>query len=942
MPYGQPIRALTSTLEAILSLLEGSKGRHVRGAGSWLRSGKADAASSASAPRKRQGQGVRSFLVLSALLAVPALADPVDIKLQAQSLSSALREFARQTGIQIAIQSELTGGKIAPALNGKYEPIDALAMLLNGTGLTAYRVNANTYGIREDNSTTNKDDKVHTTSHDTDSGAARPAPGGSTSQAAEPSSPGMSAPASKEAQEHTSALEEIVITGTHLRGITKSASPMLRFSREDLERSGYATLDQFIQSVPQNFGGGASQDSVGTDGSVGNDGYGSSINLRGLGPGTSLVLLNGHRLAPGGNSGEFVDISMIPLAAIERVEILTDGASAIYGSDAVGGVVNFILRDNYEGAQTAVRYGGVTDGRLTEQQVSQSFGSNWRTGGALLAYEYYHRDALQAQDRSFASEFTSQLPRTLLPEQKRNSLYANIHQNVGDRMSLYGDLLYSRRDSDNRLAYLSVQVDEQSRNEQIQSSLASRIDLNDDWKAQLSETYSRYRLSGSRLEDTTDNGDTTTIKHVDTDVWSFDAQADGALAKLPGGDLRLAVGGGYRIENVLPELGYALPERHVRVGFGELFVPLVGAGNRFRGAEALDLSVAARYEAYNDYGSDVTPKFGLRWEPIAGLSLRATYGRSFKAPSLVQLASGTESLVAFIPSDFNISITGDPVILLRTQAAHPALRAEKSSSWTAGFDFQPDPAGFSGSLSYYTIHFKDRIDVPTEAGFAEFFNSPQAFNSFMVFNPSAAFVNARLAASTDFLDLTGGAFRPDAVGIWADDALTNIASETQSGVDFALREPLETRAGRFELSLNGTYITNFSKKAAPATPAFDSLNRLYDPLELRMRGGITWSRANLSAVLFANYQNSYRNVDPNSTRIASWLTFDAQVRYDFGPLATSPALQGLSLTASAQNILNRDPPFVADQGSPIANPGYDPTNASPLGRFLALQVAKAW
>jgi type II secretory pathway component GspD/PulD (secretin) len=98
---------------------------------------------------RRAGARLRSLAAALLVCSAAALAEPVSLELQAQPLSAALREFARQTGIQVAIQSALTEGKTAPGLAGKYEPAAALAMLLEGTGLAAYPVNENTYGIRQ-------------------------------------------------------------------------------------------------------------------------------------------------------------------------------------------------------------------------------------------------------------------------------------------------------------------------------------------------------------------------------------------------------------------------------------------------------------------------------------------------------------------------------------------------------------------------------------------------------------------------------------------------------------------------------------------------------------------------------------------------------------------------------------------------------------------------
>ena len=87
------------------------------------------------------------------------------------------------------------------------------------------------------------------------------------------------------------------------------------------------------------------------------------------------MLVNGRRLAGTGALGDFADISTLPTAAIDRVEVLTDGASAIYGADAVGGVVNIVMRKDFDGAETRVRYGGTTSGPYNDTQVAQTFGA---------------------------------------------------------------------------------------------------------------------------------------------------------------------------------------------------------------------------------------------------------------------------------------------------------------------------------------------------------------------------------------------------------------------------------------------------------------------------------------------------------------------------------------------------------------------------------------
>jgi outer membrane receptor protein involved in Fe transport len=170
-----------------------------------------------------------------------------------------------------------------------------------------------------------------------------------------------------------------------------------------MEREGRGTVAEAVAALPQNFGGTANEDTVltGTDRSIQNPSLGSSANLRGLGSDATLTLVNGRRLPGAGSNGDFADLSMIPFAAVDRIEVLTDGASAIYGSDAIGGVVNIILRRSFDGAETRLRAGAVTEGDLQEYQLGQVLGSTWSGGLVLLGYEFHHRDNLANADRRF-------------------------------------------------------------------------------------------------------------------------------------------------------------------------------------------------------------------------------------------------------------------------------------------------------------------------------------------------------------------------------------------------------------------------------------------------------------------------------------------------------------------------------------------------------------
>ncbi len=150
-------------------------------------------------------------------------------------------------------------------------------------------------------------------------------------------------------------VERVEITGSNVKRAADEASlPVQIITREELTRSGITSAEQLLSSIAAN--------GTGTDNLASNVGIqlgttdrnnngNSSANLRGLGASSTLVLLNGRRVSTHGAKGNAVDLNSIPLAAVERVEILKDGASAIYGTDAIGGVVNFILRKNYQGAE---------------------------------------------------------------------------------------------------------------------------------------------------------------------------------------------------------------------------------------------------------------------------------------------------------------------------------------------------------------------------------------------------------------------------------------------------------------------------------------------------------------------------------------------------------------------------------------------------------------
>jgi len=205
------------------------------------------------------------------------------------------------------------------------------------------------------------------------------------------------------AQDQATNLDRITVTGSNIpRTNTETPSPVQVVTRQEIDRTGKTTVAEYLQtltadgagSIPKTFGNGFA-------------GGGAGISLRGLGAGSTLVLLNGRRMATYGLADDgqkvFTDLSTIPLDAVERVEVLKDGASAIYGSDAIAGVVNIILRSDFEGGILRGSYGMSEDGDGDAKKATLTIGTGnliedgWN---AFMSLDVGRTDAIKISDRT--------------------------------------------------------------------------------------------------------------------------------------------------------------------------------------------------------------------------------------------------------------------------------------------------------------------------------------------------------------------------------------------------------------------------------------------------------------------------------------------------------------------------------------------------------------
>jgi iron complex outermembrane receptor protein len=883
------------------------------------------------------------LVVLLALAGIqPAHSQTKDFDVPAQSATTGIPEFARQAGIQILVSEPLVRGKRVAAVTGSYLVEQALAILLKGTGLTATTKDAVTFTI---------------------AATAPPTTSGGTS-----TSGPMKASAGESGSDRdltkAEELQELVVTGTHIRGAAPAGSSVTTYTRDDIDKSGAATVDQFARQMVENF---SAIDSVANansnaglgrfnGGAVNNQFGGAAFDLHGLGPSGTLTLLNGHRLAAAGLDGSLTDVSQIPLSAVDRIEVLADGASAIYGADAVAGVVDIITRKDFDGAETGARYGGATGGGAIEFTGSQLLGRSWSSGNVLLNYEYDKQNGLDASQRSYIPDLGG--PFSIIPRNRRNSVFLDGRQSVGADTTISGNVMYSDRDTFSMVTSKGPGFFESSiadgRAKQSVATLTIDRALLHQWHADVTANYSKVQqISDNPLTAVFGSSTFSAFQSLsaDTDVWALDILADGPLFSLPGGQAKAAFGASFRAEkfasdvfnivagNTLPSNADAL-QRHVKSTFGEVFVPVIGSSNAIAGARRLELSLAVRSDSYSDFGSTVNPKLGLLWEPVLGLGVRGTYGTSFRAPLLSQLDSPVQSQADFFPDSTAATGLTDTLAL---SGGNRNLRPEKSRSFTVGFDVKPAALPESKlTATYFHITYNDRISTPPVGSGYSILTDP-AVAPFVEHNPPLAAVQAYFNSPGFQGDFAG--LGPAGVKAIFDSRYANIAATKESGVDVTASYGVPTNYGhfRFSVAVDRLFVNDFQDSSA--APYFALLNTFGAPTEWKVHSNVGWQLAGFTATVTVNYVNGYQNslITPQQ-RIASWTTGDLYLGYNTGRVASVRLLENLTVALSVQNVTNQAPPYA--QVAPNI-PGenfipFDPTNASPVGRLIALQLKKSW
>ena len=334
------------------------------------------------------------------LACMPACAQVGQFDIQSEKASKSIPELARQAGVQILAPGEPLQSVITPEVKGTYDVVAALEMMLKGTDLTVSRTAEGVIAISSKKKN-NCDDRGETMSRN---------PKNTVSVIALLFG-AMSAPVCLAQETPSSAtdatpMETVVVTGSRvISNAASSPTPLTEVSTEELKLTTPTTIPDGLNKLPV-FSGSTTQRQAG---GVQRNATGNVLNLRNFGVARTLVLLDGHRVAPSNVDGT-VDIDTLPQMLVSQIDIVTGGASAVYGSDAVTGVVNFVLDKNFNGVKADVSAGIAGLGIGANYQVNVAAGSDILDGRGHVeaSIRHYHQDEVKMFDLPYGPELWAQ------------------------------------------------------------------------------------------------------------------------------------------------------------------------------------------------------------------------------------------------------------------------------------------------------------------------------------------------------------------------------------------------------------------------------------------------------------------------------------------------------------------------------------------------------
>lgn len=996
--------------------------------------------------------------ILAAGGASPAFATETHwFDIPAEPAAVAIRDFASQANVQILVAGENVRDQRFSAVSGEFSTEQGLRLLLAGSNLVpqyvgnrsiALVVSPGTQESATERSVPSSDSVLPST----------PAADQPYQAQADPENAAQAPSVSEDAQNKSAhanerpSLEEVLVTGSRLRqSADNGAQEVHVYTSEQIAASGQTSVNDFLSNLPE-------VSVASRDGAIsGNNG--TTVQLHGLPVGTTLVLLNGRRIETSGinNSPPFFDLNNIPLAAVERIEVVPEGSSAVYGSDAIAGVVNIILRRNFDGFDSSLRKGWAAD--LGQTDASVAAGQNWHAGNLTLVgsiksagqLEGFQRALSANEDRTalggpddrstlcspgnvfFPNNFVlngqtvpyAAIPKgftgspsvsefapmagslnkcsrdafnSLIPGTHRQNLFVSGSYYPDASIELFTELMYSHVQELTEFGppflfaepgfifntvpasnpfnpfgqTVGVSGTLQGLNTAGQSVatdfyravLGARGTLDGSWTWEIagwdSADTSRITAPGTEnfnaIQAALNSADRNAALNPFIDgtagspallqslvydgkqryrgsAASAEGLLRGTLANLPAGPLEVAVGGEYQRDGLFTDIvvpdaftqaGAAQFQRHRYAAFGESRIPVLPSRSNMD-RPIVVASVAGRYDHYSDFGGSLTPQYGIEWRPLRNLLVRGTYGKAFKAPSLIDLHSPQTAFTGAIIND--PLRNGQPEVITEVGGGNPHLRPETGSSRSIGALYASADGALRLSITYW------RIDED---------NSIQTLNSQTIVDFENNFPGDVVRASA----CAGGAPCPVTL---VNATLVNFGHISLAGVDVQASSTIDALYGQFTPSIGLTQTSHYTAALLPGVPGTDRDGMANDDGNWAPRWkstmGLSWKLNSYTTNLAGRYVSHYKDYEPSingTTRtIGNFWIFDASTRFGFGerlPTA-NPLIRGGYITFGANNVFNRGPQYSDFFGGSV---GYDPLQADILGRLWFVQVGSRW
>lgn len=829
----------------------------------------------------------------------------------------------------------------------------------------------------------------------------------------------------EEAAQDTTTLDRIQVTGSRIkRADVEGALPVTVINRADIEVSGKVSVAELLQSSTFNSFGSFVPSSGSSAQSF------SELSLRGLGGGRTLILIDGRRAPTSPQTGEGQDLNTVPLAAVERVEILTDGASAIYGADAMGGVVNIITRKDFNGAELTYGMGQSQRGGDTEQ-ASAIFGTSgergrmiggasynsrgitynnelpWVTPGASSYSNNYYNFALDANGNRAPTSRIGAVPggctndgfymsgSTCLYDFNRvaadtasidqKGLFARGDYQINDNWNIYFSGNVTRVESFGRFAptpeyiFLAASSPNNTTGRDVLlkhrfAALGPRDNYDDsnvydfnagfNWQATdgisvdfgMRRNESRFVSHGYNYvsipkatelfnsgaynvfdpagnpESVLNEIRTTTSRDGHFSQNELYAVGNFDLFQMAGGTSVLALGAEYREEdyadiydqqsaagNVGGSSGNsAFGDRKLTSAYGEWILPILSN---------FEVDLAARYDKYSDFGNSTSPKISLRYQPLENLTLRASYGEGFRAPSLSimnqQDAFSADSVVD-APTAIQLGVRPTSSIQINgLRVATPELQPEESKQYSFGVVW--DAADWLNlTADYYNIEITNQV---------KFYSAQTVINRTRLgqFLPSHLFVT-RDPATQAIIQVRAG---------YGNEGLINT-----DGVDLAARTTFDLGEwGRIRNNLTVSYVNSYEVSSLYDS---DELVNTSDVPSWRAVLTTTWDKGDFSAAWTVNAidytPEYYVDLFDNNYGYSCQETVDAGYAYKCGGNYITHDLQfsynapwNGKFTVGALNVGNKNPRL--DQAY---TPGYNNALYNAYGRQVYFRYTQSF